>query len=77
MDEYQRAFIVKVIELNPDWRKCDLMKALILFNKAVELQCGISDDKLNSFIEMIDQQNMSLNYWLRKKDEEFRAQFFN
>lgn len=70
MDEEQRAFILKVIEINPTWGKYDFMKALALFNKAKELGVDISDQSLDSFIKSFDENSSNLNYWLRKLDSE-------
>jgi hypothetical protein len=74
MDEGQRIFILGVIKLNPDWSKLDYMKALLLFNKMDEFECGIGDDKLDAFIGQLDEKCKELNYWLRKYDNEFLNQ---
>lgn len=75
MDNEQRAFIIKVIELNPNWQKYDFMKALMLFNKSKELNCDLSDEQLDYFVSILDKNSISLNYWLRKFDDEFRATY--
>jgi hypothetical protein len=70
MNEEQRTFILKVIELNPTWKKYDFMKALALFNKAKELGVDMSDEKLDSFVKSLDENSSNLNFWLRKVDTE-------
>lgn len=72
MTEEQRAFIVRVIETHPEWKKFDYMKALILFNKSLEIKCELSDDRLDEFVKFLDENNSQLNYWLKDYDREYR-----
>lgn len=72
MDEGQRAFILNVIDSCPEWNKYDYMKSLMLYNKMKEHGCQISDEELSPFIDELDNNMSSLNYWLKKLDEEFR-----
>lgn len=72
MDEMQRAFIVKVIDTNPQWNKYDYMKALMLFNKAQEFGCAMSDWRIDDFVRIIDRNSSTINYWLKNVDSRYR-----
>jgi hypothetical protein len=74
MREDQRQFIVDLTNSNPEtkWSRFELMKALILYNKAMELKCNLSDSKLDSFVVQIDNYGVQLTKFLQKFDSNLR-----
>jgi hypothetical protein len=73
MSEDQRNFILDIVDKSEtSWTRQQLMKALLLYNKAKEINCSIHDKALDEYVEMIDKNGKRLDFLLNKYDEEYR-----
>lgn len=73
MSEDQRDFILDIIDKSEtSWTRHQLMKALLLYNKAREYGCSIHDRKIDEFVDLIDRHAAQLDFLFKQYDKQYR-----
>lgn len=73
MTEDQRNFILDLIDKSEkSWTRHQLMKALLLFNKAKELNCNIHDNQLDKYVDGIDKNGRQFDLLFVQHDNTYR-----
>ena len=73
INEKQRKFLLNVVRSSKvKWNKYELMKVLMIYNKADELGCSIDDTRLDEFILLIDNHSTSVHSYLEQNDSKYR-----
>jgi hypothetical protein len=75
MNEDQRNFVLDLIDKSEtSWTRQQLMKALLLFNKSKELNCGIHDLPIDEYVDMIDKKGKYFHTLFIKYDSDYRKE---
>lgn len=73
MSEEQRNFILDIIDKSEtSWTRHQLMKALLLYNKAKEYNCSIHDKCIDEFVDLIDTHAEQLDFLFKQYDMQYR-----
>ena len=73
INETQRKFLLNVVRSSKvDWNKYELMKVLMIYNKANELGCSIDDKRIDDFALLIDKHSSSVQSYLEQNDNLYR-----
>jgi hypothetical protein len=73
LNEDQRSFItVLANDMEADYNRTELIKALMLFNYSVENNLQMNDPKIDEFVASFDENTTRLNALINEQDQKYR-----